>query len=483
MKKIDDWDRHPARKFKEPEIEVVHPKFSEVRETIEAAEEKQSPIEVVEGSNSNSASKRKRLLASQKEAFGGRRAPAWREGAAGQSWKKGVVGEVAQAEAPVRCRLEDFVSSEASELVGAEVSRLDDGLSDSALLSSVAGLSSSIPRGLELEENCGTSVLLRSGARDLSKISAFAPNSGLEGAEGAVWLKPGAPPGGSDDQADFSERASGIWSWVEENESSVRSDLASVMGKDSELSLPAEADGRAALSLTRQHSQKSSQKLLEILDPDQSDAQILAAVMEPELCPREAVLLARELLEVSGGLEALARSPRFFLESQCFSPRATEAVAKALLLGSRIAASFPPRLPMSRKILLRMFRPQLSQLSHEEVHLVLLDHLRRFRGKRLLARGGVSSCSLYVRDVLGPVLEARCPAFALVHNHPSDAAARSHSDRMFTDRVDRASKVVGLVLIDHLIIGPESVVSSMPVPRWFKPQNENKGGSHVESFS
>lgn len=211
---------------------------------------------------------------------------------------------------------------------------------------------------------------------------------------------------------------------------------------------------------------EDGQGLYEILDPDQSDAQLLAHVIQPGSCPREAIILARELLDASAGLHGLANAPRFFLETLNFRRRPARAIAAAMHLASRVAMACPPHRPMSRDVLISMFRPHLGQLSFEEVHLVLLDRLMRFRGRRLLARGGASSCSLYVRDVLGPVLESRCSAFALVHNHPSGSPELSEADRIFTDRVDRASRVVSLKLVDHLIITPSSVLSGLVSPRW-----------------
>lgn len=208
--------------------------------------------------------------------------------------------------------------------------------------------------------------------------------------------------------------------------------------------------------------------LWEELPPvDRSDAQLLAAILERELGPYEAILLARHILDLSAGLYGLARAPRFFLDFAGVEHRPARAIESAMQLASRVALSAPPQRALNADTILAMFRPLLSPLSHEEMHLVLLDGRGRFRGRRRLAMGGTGSCSLYVRDVLGPVVEARAPAFVLVHNHPSGTAQASASDLALTDRIERAAIVVGTRLIDHLILGPDGSASAMPSgARW-----------------
>lgn len=201
--------------------------------------------------------------------------------------------------------------------------------------------------------------------------------------------------------------------------------------------------------------------------PDKSDAQLVAAVLGAELDPFEAVRTSRHLLDVSAGLYGLARSPRFFLEYAGIDPAPARAIEAAILLASRVALCSPPLEPLTPEVLVGMFRPLLAPLPHEEMHLVLLDATGRYRGRRRLSLGGHASCSLYVKDVLAPVLEARAPAFVLVHNHPSGCAEPSAEDLLLTKRIANAAGVVATRLVDHLIVVPDAVASAMPdEPVW-----------------
>lgn len=192
-----------------------------------------------------------------------------------------------------------------------------------------------------------------------------------------------------------------------------------------------------------------------------SDEQLLASVMDPAEGSPHALARARSLLEASGGLGGLHRTPRAVMREHGFSPEAIEAISAALELSAR-AAAMPPAQPMGAHSLAAMFRPLLGHLSHEEMHAVFLDARGRYAGRRRISSGGAAACSLYVRDVLGPVAEARACAFALVHNHPSGFCAPSPEDVALTDRLATAADVIGTRLVDHLVIADDGFASAMP---------------------
>ena len=47
----------------------------------------------------------------------------------------------------------------------------------------------------------------------------------------------------------------------------------------------------------------------------------------------------------------------------------------------------------------------------------------------------------------------------MVHNHPSGDPAPSKDDLRLTKRVDEASKLVGIELLDHIVIGDNAYIS------------------------
>ena len=67
--------------------------------------------------------------------------------------------------------------------------------------------------------------------------------------------------------------------------------------------------------------------------------------------------------------------------------------------------------------------------------------------------GGTNSAVLKPKDVLQEAIKVGAPKIILVHNHPSGDPMPSKSDFEFTDRLVQASKIMGVQLLDHIVIG------------------------------
>ena len=67
--------------------------------------------------------------------------------------------------------------------------------------------------------------------------------------------------------------------------------------------------------------------------------------------------------------------------------------------------------------------------------------------------GGTNSAILKPKDVLQEAIKLGAPKIILTHNHPSGDPTPSKSDFEFTDRVLQASKIMGIELLDHIVIG------------------------------
>lgn len=199
----------------------------------------------------------------------------------------------------------------------------------------------------------------------------------------------------------------------------------------------------------------------------QSDAEVLAALIAQGAPAREARRRARALLDSFGGLRGLAGATAGRLAEAGLTEESTRLVQAAVEFGLRAAVAEPPRAPMDADTVAAMFRPLLARLAHEELHVVLLDARTRFMGRQRLASGGVASVSVFVRDVLRPVIEARASALCLVHNHPSGDCTPSSEDVALSVRVDAAADVLGLRLVDHLVVAEDGFSSAMPgAARW-----------------
>ena len=70
--------------------------------------------------------------------------------------------------------------------------------------------------------------------------------------------------------------------------------------------------------------------------------------------------------------------------------------------------------------------------------------------------GGTNSAVLKAKDVLQEAIKLGAPKIILVHNHPSGDPTPSKSDFEFTERLVQASKIMGIQLLDHIVIGDDN---------------------------
>lgn len=103
----------------------------------------------------------------------------------------------------------------------------------------------------------------------------------------------------------------------------------------------------------------------------------------------------------------------------------------------------------------RLFRPQLETLTHEECWAVYLTSSNRIIERQRVSQGGVQGTIVDHRLIIKRALELLSTQLILIHNHPSGAAEPSPQDKVLTDRIARAAALFDIRLLDHLIISRE----------------------------
>jgi DNA repair protein RadC len=70
---------------------------------------------------------------------------------------------------------------------------------------------------------------------------------------------------------------------------------------------------------------------------------------------------------------------------------------------------------------------------------------------RLVTIGLVNRTIVHPREVFADLIQDRAAAFAVAHNHPSGRLSPSPEDNDITERLRKASEILGLHFLDHLI--------------------------------
>ena len=137
--------------------------------------------------------------------------------------------------------------------------------------------------------------------------------------------------------------------------------------------------------------------------------------------------------------------------------RRAQLLSAAVELGRRVAASRAQEADSiaTSDDVVRLFRPQLERLPHEECWAVYLTTSNRILERQRVSQGGVQSTVVDHRLVVKRALELLSTQLILIHNHPSGTAEPSTQDKVLTERIARAAALFDIRLLDHIIISCE----------------------------
>lgn len=183
----------------------------------------------------------------------------------------------------------------------------------------------------------------------------------------------------------------------------------------------------------------TDQVLLELL-LDDGDSERLAGALLSSFEGRLAALgyadIARLRMAAGIGLKRAAR------------------IQAAVELGRRVLAAreLGPDPIGSSNDVVRIFRPLLTEMKHEECWCLYLNTGNRIVERQRVSQGGVQATVVDHRLVIKRALELLATQIILVHNHPSGAALPSEQDKILTKKIAEAAALFDIRLLDHLII-------------------------------
>lgn len=95
----------------------------------------------------------------------------------------------------------------------------------------------------------------------------------------------------------------------------------------------------------------------------------------------------------------------------------------------------------------------------EIIKLVLLNTKNIILKVMDISFGGTSSAMIEPKDILIEAIKIGAPKIILAHNHPSGDSEPSLADIEITNRIEKAAKIIGIELLDHIVIGDGNYVS------------------------
>lgn len=133
----------------------------------------------------------------------------------------------------------------------------------------------------------------------------------------------------------------------------------------------------------------------------------------------------------------------------------------AVELGRRaVSANLPLTEPLRGGAeVFALLQPRLAGLSCESFHALYLDAKGRLAHERTVSLGTLTSSLVHPREVFAPAVAHRAAAVIVAHNHPSGDPEPSAEDRATTRRLQRAGRLLGIELLDHVVVARSGYVS------------------------
>lgn len=190
-----------------------------------------------------------------------------------------------------------------------------------------------------------------------------------------------------------------------------------------------------------------------------SNSELLAVIIKTGTNKKTSVELAQEILTIKKEENSLQFLQDISIEE--FMQIKGIGVVKAIQLKAVCELAKRMSRPINKmdirikdtKDVFRLLGDELRFERREKVKLLILNIKNILLKIVDVSYGGTHNAILETKDVFAEPIKMGAPRIILVHNHPSGDPTPSVEDVMLTRDMYRAGLLLGIVLIDHVVIG------------------------------
>jgi len=110
----------------------------------------------------------------------------------------------------------------------------------------------------------------------------------------------------------------------------------------------------------------------------------------------------------------------------------------------------------------------------EILKVAMLNNKNKLLKIKDIAVGGGNFVTTTIKSVLNEAVKIEAAKIILIHNHPTGDPTPSNQDIEFTNKVEQASKILGIQLLDHIVIGNANYVSIFNQREMLNERKERK---------
>ena len=208
--------------------------------------------------------------------------------------------------------------------------------------------------------------------------------------------------------------------------------------------------------------ERPREKLLSKGAESLSDSEILAIFLRTGTKNQSAIELARSLIDKFGSLAELLCAPsEQVMDCHGIGLAKYAQILASLEMGKRYLTSQIKQSANlgSSQLVKDYLTTQLRHLRREVFAVLFLSNELSLIQFEILFTGGLSSCSICVREVLKSALKHGDSQLIIAHNHPNTSASPSKSDLELTKALAKACELIDMRLIDHIIVAQDGTKS------------------------
>ncbi|MBR5434980.1 MAG: DNA repair protein RadC [Bacteroidales bacterium] len=113
----------------------------------------------------------------------------------------------------------------------------------------------------------------------------------------------------------------------------------------------------------------------------------------------------------------------------------------------------------SSKEIFNLMHPKIGDLKHEEFWAIYLNQKNAIIGEKRISIGGISQTTVDTKIIARHAIECLATGIIVCHNHPSENCRPSREDKVITEQINNAMKLIDCSLLDHVIISGENYFS------------------------
>ncbi|WP_444995740.1 RadC family protein [Aliikangiella sp. IMCC44359] len=208
--------------------------------------------------------------------------------------------------------------------------------------------------------------------------------------------------------------------------------------------------------------ERPREKLLKKGPESLSDSELLAIFLRTGIKGKNAIELARDIIQHFGGLRKLLTTNKKnfcqfkglgeakYVQLKACLEMSQRYIAEELVQNDVIQSSSQVKIYVQSRLLNR---------ENEVFAAIFLDNQHRVITYEELFFGTINSASVHPRVIIQRALALNAAALIVTHNHPSGTSEASVSDIDMTQTLKKTLELVDVKLLDHLIVASHQVTS------------------------